>query len=553
VPPADHPDNVVALSHHRARLARGRRTRRVDALFAAPDPEAAIRALPPDEFYYVVHEGGLDEALEVLHQATSEQIRTVLDFALWERDQVSLERADELLAALVEAPPARVAAWARGLDVELLSLLLRKRARIYDLSLEAPPDEPEGVPFPTPDGLFVLDLLGGDEAARVTARLMDAIYRDDRDWPRRILVGARAELDAELEELSYRWRSGRMADLGFVDFYEALEVYREIDPASVRIADGPGQRVRPHDERDGESLRVPAALAERLSGSTPFARAVAGLGDAEEVAEVHFALVALANRVLSADRVAPGDDAAVGDVLTRVSATLDLAVEFLSRGAADRGTAAVRSVPLVRLFQIGVSLVGKLRRVAVALTRRAPLSLVMPGVALFEAEDAEVLAALTRLRPRFPRRLEAPPAGGERPFASLADLALAAAALERAGAAMSLVHALGARPEGLLALLDDLPDTDRAGVDLGVLARTLLVPRLAGSGPGALRPVTDDELAAFARRQEPSGPAVRQMLAAAVPGAAGPALAAVADRWAASLAPLEPVVTRQGLSRPTTR
>ena len=95
-----------------------------------------------------------------------------------------------------------------------------------------------------------------------------------------MLVGTRGELDTELEEQAYRWRSGRMADLGFADYYEALEVYREIDPATVRLGEQPAPRVRPlSDEADASYLRLPAALAERLADGSPFARAVAGVSD----------------------------------------------------------------------------------------------------------------------------------------------------------------------------------------------------------------------------------------------------------------------------------
>ena len=123
-----------------------------------------------------------------------------------------------------------------------------------------------------------------------------------------------------------------MADLGFSDYYEALEVYRELDPASVRLGESaPGQtRVRPSDERDGEggAARAPAALVERMGrAGSPFARAAQALSGADEVADLHFGLVALTNRVLAADRVTPGDDAAVSETLERLLATLDLGVE----------------------------------------------------------------------------------------------------------------------------------------------------------------------------------------------------------------------------------
>ena len=66
------PDNVIALSRYRAQLGRGKRLRRSEALMNAPNPEAAIRALPGDELYYVVHETGTRDALDILVHATRE-------------------------------------------------------------------------------------------------------------------------------------------------------------------------------------------------------------------------------------------------------------------------------------------------------------------------------------------------------------------------------------------------------------------------------------------------------------------------------------------------
>ena len=148
------PDNVIALSRFRERMVRGQRSRRAEALFASSDPVGAIRALPGDEFFYVIHELGFPEAMEILVHGTAEQVQTVLDFSLWERDRVTLEKSDEWLATLVEAPPETLGLWAQGIDVELLALLVRQRARIHDLSLEEEPEEPEGVLWHTPDRLF---------------------------------------------------------------------------------------------------------------------------------------------------------------------------------------------------------------------------------------------------------------------------------------------------------------------------------------------------------------------------------------------------------------
>jgi hypothetical protein len=585
-PQPDQPNNVVALSRYRAQLGRGRKLRRADALLEGPEPERAVRALPGDELYYVIHEIGLRDAGEILAMARPEQVQAVLDFGLWERDHVVPERAGEWLEVIAEAPYEKIGEWVAGLDVELFALLLRQTSRIYDLSQEEAPDEPAGTLYPTPDGFFVLDVTGvdteeaGDDdgaaeagpattSARAMMRIIDALYRADRDLARRLLVGAKMELDSELEELAYRWRQGRMADLGFEDYYDALEVYRELEPASVRIGETePGKaRVRPLDhneEKEGiaASVRVPSALVERLThGGSPFSRGVQGMRSAEEVAELHFALVALTNRVLAADRVTPGDDAAVAATLERQLATLDLAVEFLSRGDAEREVAAVRTVPLVRLFRLGVSLVGKVKRLATTLRRGGPFA--VTGRELVEPDEALVLSALSRPRPLFAGILDEPPSNADRPFRSLAEVARATAAVERAAATQALLVGLGVSPVDLApgsTLLEDA-GVDEAALDAGLLARTALVRRIlepaaAAGSPTRLEPLAAEQVRDFEELLEatPAGPVklpevlkkkANAILDAAAPARLGGAAAEVAQRWIAGLAPLEPVLVRK--------
>ena len=273
------PNNVVALSHYRARLGRGRRLRRADALLEAPDLEAAVRALPGDELYYVLHEIGLAEGADLLAAATAEQLAVMLDFALWERDQVNPAALGEWLEAIAAAPFERIGRWITGIDSEL--------AR----------------PHPAARGAHLRSLAGGgagraggdllSDAGRVLRarrarqrrrrgrprpgqaliRIVDALYRTDHEFARRMIVGAIGELDAELEESAYRWRQARMADLGFADYYEALEVYRELDPASVHIGDAPGAPGRSSTRARRTAARRCACRRRWPSGSaTPTAR-----------------------------------------------------------------------------------------------------------------------------------------------------------------------------------------------------------------------------------------------------------------------------------------
>lgn len=579
--PASPSGNVVSLSQFRARHAQDIRQRRLDALLDSASPELAIRSLRGDELYDLLRAGDLNEHADLLAHARAEQVQVVLDLALWEGDRLSPERMEEWIYLLAGMPSDTVARWIAGLDIELVGLIIRKGARVYDLEIEDPPDEPEGTGWPTPDRLFVLDVRGyrgqaveydasvepppevEDHSVEAIIQLMDRLYRSDMTLARRILVGVKAELDSDLEETAYRWRQGRLQDLGFEDPLSAREIFRELDPASVHIGElRPGTRVRATGS-DAEQLTggLPPALAAELDGESPFARAVSRVTDQAERTELNAALAALANRYLAAERVDPADDAAVAAHLGRLRATLDLGVEYLARQGGtfdeDRAVDAVRTVALARVFRVGVSLTGKVRALARALLRRGPFSsLAGDGVDLTEEPETTALASVNRFVPSFPRLLDDPPANGDRSIASLADLARLTAAIERAAAAQAMLLGLGVRPGHLSAqALDGAKPADRASLDASVLARTALVRLLleeeraedAAAREAAFRPLTPAEVTRFKKRYSPSDPLVqraRALLAALVPGRLDRAGKEVSERWLASLAPLEPVLVR---------
>ena len=222
---------MVSLSQFRARHAQDLRQRRLDALLDSASPELAIRSLRGDELYDLLRAGDLNEHADLLAHARPEQVQVVLDLALWEGDRLSARRLEDWIYLIAGMPTDTVGRWIAGLDIELVGLMIRKGARVYDLEIDGPPDEPEGTAWPTPDGLFVLDVRGysgqasekeqdGTESAPETSQsaeaiiqLMDRLYRADLTLARRILVGVKAELDSDLEETAYRWRQGRLQDL----------------------------------------------------------------------------------------------------------------------------------------------------------------------------------------------------------------------------------------------------------------------------------------------------------------------------------------------------
>lgn len=380
---------------------------RLDAILSHPQPQEVVASLPVQDFYYLVRELGLADSSELLALATADQLRACLDFEVWDRDRVVVERLQDWLAVMVdEFLPARLARAVEEIDIELLAFWLHRTCTIVDLTLDEP-DEAEGPRYLTPDTFFEIRFSPSVDAhtAQLIERFFERLYDADQELARRLLQEAKWGLPTELEESAYRWHRGRMEDLGFFEFYEAIAAYAYLTPEQARALRAPW---RPRGPRE-EAVSVPSPFGEGLGEGGFFAKALRRITNEQLLEDLGEALVTLMNRVLSADRVIPGDLERVREVATRVVATLSLGLEQLAEGDLEKAEDVLREIPLLVVFRLGFSITADLARVAQRLHQR--------GV------DDPNLDPLLEKRPLYPLAFDEPPRAGARPFRSLADVA----------------------------------------------------------------------------------------------------------------------------------
>jgi hypothetical protein len=473
---AEHPEGPLARL--RAALAGPRGVRRIDALLSATDAEAAVASLAPTEVFELVHEVGFADASDLIALATPEQIRGCLDLDAWDKDHALVEPMKPWLASIMDAGFEKLGVVWAGLDPELRALYLQRNTRIYDLGLGEAPDDREQDPedpdaedekpaYMTVDRMFALELLGDEDTVRLTIRLLDDLYRADADLARHTIMAARSELGSYLEETSYRWRSGRLADLGYADFYDALELFRPLDAAKVAIGEGTQDRSHAVDvntDVDGDHRALPVAIAEEVVHQGFLARALGRVTDPSESERLEGAILLLVNKVLAAGRAKPGQPEVVRRASQYAIATVSLGLEAIARGDLDRAVGALRSIALLRLFRVGYTITLKLAKLAQSLAPRA---------ATAGSPARELIAGLASPRPLFTRAAEQPPADGLRPFEAQADVRRAAELLTQLAARIALVESLGVN---LLAMAQ-APEP-RASLDDYV--RTALVRVMAG-------------------------------------------------------------------------
>jgi len=444
----ERPDRSLApaeLARVRTALAAARGKARLDVVLSSADPQAVVRALPADELYLMVREVGLADAAPLVPLASAAQFRAFLDLDAWVGDRVDVTRALPWIraarAGAVTDPKAasRWAAKLKGLDAELLHLVLRGTIRVHDLEQDPDPEIESGSFVRSPDGKLLLEfLVEGAEYAAVRG-LLDDLMAEDPFLATRLLSAIRWDLPSELEESALRWRTGRLADLGHPPLEEALSWFSR-PPRQASVA------------RPGAPLRPPGFLLAEVARGSLLDRAAASLPGAErEVVEGQ--VIAAANAVLAAERVDPGDPERVREALATARAYLELGLEKLAGGDVPAAAEVLAAAPLKRVFQEGFGRVLELGWRALRLRERAEGE---EGETRLGSPLDELLAALTTSRPRYFPGVEAPredwgtvraAAFEARPFASSADLARAAAALDEVEARLDSPSG-GQRPPG---------------------------------------------------------------------------------------------------------
>ncbi|MDO3376927.1 DUF6178 family protein [Geoalkalibacter halelectricus] len=381
-------------------------------LLNARDCEELVRRLPSQEVYLLIKELGVEDCVELLAMATTEQMTTFFDLDLWQGEELMPQPTLEWLAMLLETGERKVVETAREMDFELLTLMLRKFI-VITRGLESLVDE-DALADGRSERIYEMDFVDS-ESAKIIGHFLDILYRHDRDFYLLLMETVRNEADSSLEDFAYQGRSARLQDRGFPDPFEALGVFAYLAPASFSMearAKIPFRAAEEGAEAPGFVLAVPPAnlLGEILArGLEP---------------DACWELTYLLNKVMIAERVDVGDLAQVQQAMQQVYRYLNIALEHLAGKDLDQAIRYFDNAYLEYLFRLGLSLTLDLKKRAEAL-RGAPPAFYLDGP--FRA----LLEALCRKRPMLYEGALDVHRAGERPFAAVEEVHLCARWLER--------------------------------------------------------------------------------------------------------------------------
>lgn len=190
--------------------------KRLAALFDAPDPEKAVRALPAREIYAIIEESGIENSFELYQLASIEQALVILDLALWEDWTISIEETCRWLEIILSADSDYVLWLLSRIDQELLILLLKKTLTVGGGVADIIGSEDLNDDWDhTFDEVFFLRI-EDEEHSDLIMKMLELLYNENHRLYRSLMLGAESELVAELEETAYQFRTARLEDEGIL-------------------------------------------------------------------------------------------------------------------------------------------------------------------------------------------------------------------------------------------------------------------------------------------------------------------------------------------------
>jgi hypothetical protein len=211
--------------------------KRLDVIVNHPTPLKLVRSMPTTDLLLTIRDLGGESALELVEMMHPTQVQELMDLEIWSRDDLNLKAASHYFSLLFAANRDTAVAQIHNLDIELIGLLLRTTATIYDVTLNEEPENFSDVYSLSPDGRFIVCFSDDKEIEGLAHSLRDFLedlYGRDMTFALRLLESVRYELSSTLLEESLRFRNNRLLDYGILPPIERLSYFSRVSKDDIK-------------------------------------------------------------------------------------------------------------------------------------------------------------------------------------------------------------------------------------------------------------------------------------------------------------------------------
>ena len=152
----------------------------LNAILDSHQPDALIHSFPEEDFYFLIHEIGLEDAHPLLSLASSKQWEYIVDLEVWQKDRIELKSMTRWFDLLFKIDPDRFIQWFIEQQTEFMEFYLFKNIEVKIRDQDQDPSE-IGNEFFTYDDTFYVRFLDDTFELETEESESDKTIKNDRN------------------------------------------------------------------------------------------------------------------------------------------------------------------------------------------------------------------------------------------------------------------------------------------------------------------------------------------------------------------------------------
>ena len=341
----------------------------LNTILDSPQPAALIHSFPEEDFYFLIHNIGLEDSHPLLSLASARQWEYIVDLEVWQKHRIELKSVTRWLDLLFKVDPNRFIQWFLHRKTEFMEFYLFKNIEVKIRQHDQDPSE-FGDEFFTYDDMFYVRFLDAGLELEAEESEPDDTIKKDRDaflsqffktlaafdhiTYQKLLLESCSVIPAETEEEAYRQRNVRLAEKGFLPYEEAIGVYQPLKPEDFKKQDTKFTTADPDRKL---FFPVPLYHSGILDQENLFTAALKKIEPGDVIEQIQIEFAGLCNLIISADQKNIREKEELKTIVKKVSGYLNIGLERLSpdHRTPDAGHCAllIQNYPLSNIFRVG--------------------------------------------------------------------------------------------------------------------------------------------------------------------------------------------------------
>lgn len=377
--------------------------KRMDIILLADNSRQLIQALPVEELYWTVKERGVEDSVSLISMTDLDQFQYMVDIDCWNKDALDSSRINTWYKILGKCHESKVLEWFTNADEEFLIGSFKKLFKVFKIEEQSDlSEEYASMPSYTLDGIYFFQFKNDDIRVCIMP-LLNVLYQHNRNRFYSLIEGVIWDFELEVEEDAFYWRQSRIAEKGFPNLDEALDVYNFISDKEIElfIRDITDKTDKENDsilDRNSINLRY---MFSHGSISLFLYSIMQSIDNQEILDDFQRQMCSIANKIIIADslEVKEIDDMIIA--LRKAAGYVNIGLEILSGGRINKAKIFLEDLHASVLFRIGYSCVLKMKNRVEKQSSRLWIRNREFFSTFFDTPWADALEGLDRNRPLF--------------------------------------------------------------------------------------------------------------------------------------------------------